>query len=111
VVWDVITVGDPARGGDALLYGTTREGVNFSKSKAAVLGIYASPTPGSTPPGRGEVGLDKPPSRTSSRSYRASVTLYSQTDTPAVEGRLIDVPHWDEKYRSTPTGSASARLR
>ena len=40
VVWDFVSVGDPRLAAAAPFYGTTAEGADFSKNKAAVLGVY-----------------------------------------------------------------------
>ena len=40
MVWDFVTVGDPRLAAAAPFYGTVPAGVDFSRNRAAVLGVY-----------------------------------------------------------------------
>ncbi len=100
VAWDFVTVGDARLAAATPFYGTTAEGVDFSKNKAAVLGIY------------GETDTRVNMTRDAARANLGKTTVpheiktypgvghgfYNQVDSEQSKAAYSDVLAWYEKY-------------
>jgi carboxymethylenebutenolidase len=100
VVWDFVTVGDARLAAATPFYGTTVEGVDFSKNKAAVLGIYGeTDTRVNATRDAAKAGLDKTTVPHDFKTYPGvGHGFYSQLDTPQSKQAYSDVLGWYEKY-------------
>jgi carboxymethylenebutenolidase len=100
VVWDFVTVGDARLAAATPFYGTTVEGVDFSKNKAAVLGIYGeTDTRVNATRDAAKAGLDKTTVPHEFKTYPGvGHGFYSQLDTPQSKQAYSDVLGWYEKY-------------
>src|SRR3954451_18846840 len=93
VVWDFVTVGDARLAAATPFYGTTAEGVDFSKNKAAVLGIYGeTDTRVNATRDAAKAGLDKTSVPHEIKTYPGvGHGFYSQLDTPQSKQAYSDV--------------------
>lgn len=100
VVWDYLTVGDARLAAAAPFYGGTVEGVNFSASKAAVLGIYGeTDTRINATRDAAKAGLDKAGLPNEIKTYAGvGHGFYSQVDSPQSKQAYSDVLDWFDRY-------------
>jgi carboxymethylenebutenolidase len=100
VVWDFLTVGEPRLAAAAPFYGTTVEGVNFSKNKAAVLGVYGeTDTRVNATRDAAKAALDKTSVPHELKTYPGvGHGFYTQTDTPQSQAAYSDVLTWFDRY-------------
>jgi carboxymethylenebutenolidase len=100
VVWDFVTVGDARLAAATPFYGTTVEGVNFSKNKAAVLGIYGeTDSRVNATRDAAKAGLDKTSVPHELKTYPGvGHGFYTQVDTEQSKAAYSDVLTWYEKY-------------
>jgi carboxymethylenebutenolidase len=100
VVWDFLTVGEPRLVAAAPFYGTVPQGVDFSKNKAAVLGIY------------GETDTRVNATRESAKAGLAATTVpheiktypgvghgfYGQVESEQSKAAYADLLSWFDRY-------------
>jgi carboxymethylenebutenolidase len=100
VVWDFVTVGDVRLAAATPFYGTTAEGVNFSKNKAAVLGIYGeTDSRVNATRDAAKAGLDKTTVPHEIKTYPGvGHGFYSQVDSEQSKAAYSDVLTWYERY-------------
>jgi len=100
VVWDFVTVGDARLAAATPFYGTTAEGVDFSKNKAAVLAIYGeTDSRVNATRDAAKAGLDKTNVPHQIKTYPGvGHGFYSQVDSEQSKAAYSDVLTWYERY-------------
>jgi carboxymethylenebutenolidase len=100
VVWDFLVDGDPRLAAASPFYGTVPDGVNFSKNKAAVLGVYGE-TDSRVNATRdlAKAGLEKAGVPFEIKTYPGvGHGFYSQVDSEQSKAAYSDVLTWFGRY-------------
>ena len=100
VVWDFVTVGEPRLAAAAPFYGTVPQGVDLSKNKAAVLGIYGeTDTRVNATRESAKAGLAATPVPHELKTYPGvGHGFYRQVETEQSKSAYADLLTWFDRY-------------